>query len=50
MKDRQALIFIPPRSKTTQNMSDVPSQAESWTATLHQPNQVEGAIGAGPQQ
>ena len=50
MKDHQALMIHPPRSKTTQNISDVPSQAESWIATLHQPNQAEGAIGAGPQQ
>ena len=41
-----------PRSKTTQNISIVPSQAESKPAMAHQPNQAEGVneAGAGLQQ
>ena len=44
---------MPPKSKTTRNMSVVPSQAESRPTMPHQqqPNQVESAneVGAGPQ-
>ena len=44
---------MPPKSKTTQNMSVVPSQAESRPTTPHQQqlNQTEGAnrTGADPQ-
>ena len=43
---------MPPRSKTTQNISTLPLQAESRPATPHQPNQAKGVngAGAGPQQ
>ena len=43
---------MPLRSKTTRNMSVIPSQAESRPASPHHPNQGEGAIdvGGGPQQ
>ena len=44
---------MPPRSKTTRNMSAMPSQAESRPTTLHaqQLNLMEGVnrIGAEPQ-
>ena len=38
---------MPSRSKTTQNMSAVPSQAKSRLVNPYQPNQGENATSAG---
>ena len=52
-KDKNPRKQMPLKSRTTQNMSDVPSQAESRPTIPHQqqPNQTEGVnrMGAEPQ-